>query len=98
MPRGVRDADQSLEAELVQLRVTGCVAVPVQPPTIEAGSIASLNVKLIVSPASSDPAVPPATFVVVTFVAVGAVVSIVNVLVVELPTLPALSLCVAWTV
>jgi hypothetical protein len=51
------------------------VAPPVQLARIESASTVSLKVNVIVSPASAWPAVPPATFVVCTSTAAGAVLS-----------------------
>ena len=73
------------------------VEVPFHPDRIEPGVIASLKVKLIVSPSSAFPAVPPALLVVWTSVPVGPVVSRVNVDVADV-TLPALSVAYAFTV
>jgi hypothetical protein len=51
------------------------VEAPVQPARIDCGSICSLKVKVIVSPVSASPWLPPPAFPVEIAVAVGAVLS-----------------------
>ena len=70
---------------------------PVQADRIETGSIGSVKVYTIVSPASARPAVPPPTFVVWTSAAAGAVLSTVT-LEDEDVELPAVSVAVTLTV
>ena len=74
-------------------RVTG-VAAPVHPARMLFGSIASLKVKVIVSPVSARPVVPPDTFVVWMFVPVGTVLSTVTENPLVVPLLPPTSVAV----
>ncbi len=57
---------------------TTLVDAPVQPERIDWGSICSLNVKVIVSPVSAKPWLPPETLAVEIFVAVGPALSMVT--------------------
>ncbi len=67
---------------------TGCEP-PFQPAMIDAGAIGSDHVKVIVSPASMRPCVPP--LAVWTLVALGCVLSMISVIVADVVGCPRLS-------
>jgi hypothetical protein len=79
------------------IRTWTAVEVPSHPASTVAGSIASLNVKVMASPASTLPAVAPPLAAAMS-VAVGATVSTVKVCGALVPVLPDASDCEAVAV
>ena len=76
-------------------RSTTFVDAPFQPARMVAGSMASLNVHVIVSPSSAFPLVPPTLLVVWMSEPVGAVLSMVNVVDATVLTVPIPSVALA---